>query len=140
MSNTLDRLRSPATILALLSPLLVAGCESPFLKPPSVQAPTDTSNPCVANCTLMKTQCEQRQLQREQECQGHVARLAAERENCPTHGSQHCAPPIDCLGPDMSICATQYGDCVADCGQPVAPPAKRPAAPPETAPKPVVAQ
>jgi hypothetical protein len=79
--------------------------------------PTDAQGrDCVAGCELPKSQCEQRQRAREEECQRFYAPAKADYDLCIKSGGGNCSPPDTCLGPDMRICEVQYDDCFQACG------------------------
>lgn len=106
-------------VFALASALLVVvlnGCAEGLYDRQLVQ-PTDAQGrDCVAGCELPKSQCEQRQRAREEECQRFYAPAKADYDLCVRNGGANCSPPDTCLGPDMSICQVQYDDCFQACG------------------------
>ncbi len=122
MPGLLTTTRPLAFLLIPLMLVTLTGCETPFLKPFLTPAPIQTSQRdqnCVANCDLAKTQCQQRQRLREDECHQHAQQMGIEYAECVARPRRHCLEPEPCLGANMAICGTQHGECIQDCERPV---------------------
>ncbi|MBK1718833.1 hypothetical protein [Thiocystis violacea] len=123
-------------LVALLSSVLLVGCESNPFKQPAPTPLVEPGNACVSNCELMKTQCDQRQQLRERLCQEYAAQLQTEQRECRDGTGPLCVQPIECLGADMKLCSVQYDQCLMECGSERARPADPAPAEPESRPEP----
>lgn len=105
-----------ATTLMLVA-ALTAGCQNLIPGTASIQPATaaKADSTCVAHCELKKSQCEQRQLLREQDCQQSKTQIAAEQPNCSPKEGPLCVQALECLGADLGICLTEFELCVAEC-------------------------
>lgn len=121
MTRPLLRARWPLPLSAALIAALLAGCQvlpigkaQPTGDPAA--APVTTNSACAESCNLQKTQCEQRQALREQDCQASRSGFESGAERCPTRVGTHCVEPVACLGQDLSICETLLAECLSECG------------------------
>ena len=129
--------RSRRSAVVLAAALIVAGiggCKTWPAAPDAAQATQPADQSCVRQCDLAKTQCEQRQRQREEECQTHAQHASQSETGCRSRPGHHCQHPVPCLGADLSICKVQYDECIPDCTMRPAP--KEDAAPPADQPAP----
>jgi hypothetical protein len=96
--------------------LLTAGCTN-YLQERHVIPPTDPqAQACVASCDLSRSQCEQRQRTREDDCRMYSERLSADHDACVATPGALCIKPEACPTADMTICTIQHEECIVGCG------------------------
>ncbi|MFB1487019.1 MULTISPECIES: hypothetical protein [unclassified Thiocapsa] len=108
--------RAPRLLIGVLAIVATAACTN-HLQERNVIPPTDPqAQACVASCDLSRSQCEQRQRVREDECRMHYERLSADHETCLATPGALCIKPDTCPAAEMTICAIQYEECIVGCG------------------------
>lgn len=110
--------KTPSVALAaaaLLGAALIGSCQSIVPQDAATAAASTADSACVSRCDLKKTQCEERQKLREQDCQMYRDQLVPEGGSCITRIGSSCVEPVDCLGADEGICQTQLRECILEC-------------------------
>ncbi|WP_295458454.1 hypothetical protein [uncultured Thiodictyon sp.] len=92
---------------------LLAGCTGDV---PLLRAGGPGDQHCRDECNVLKTQCQQRQQNRELGCAAGLKVAAADGGQCRKPGVRNCGEPYTCLGADMSICQREYLPCAKACG------------------------
>ncbi|WP_296805141.1 hypothetical protein [Thiocapsa sp.] len=116
MASSIFSARAPHVLIGVLAILAAAGCTN-HLQERQLIPPTDSrAQACVASCDLSRSQCEQRQRVREDECRLHYERLSADHETCLATPGALCIRPDTCPAAEMTICTIQYEECIVGCG------------------------
>ncbi|MBK1720867.1 hypothetical protein [Thiocystis violacea] len=110
---------------AALIAVLMAGCEGIMPRTTAPPPTGEVDSACISQCDLKKSQCEERQLLREQDCQQYQSQFKASGRACETRYGSYCVQPVGCLGADVSICETELRECALDC-RPIATPQPTP--------------
>ena len=116
MANWIFSVRTARLAIGVFAILAAAGCTN-HLQERSLIPPTDPqAQACVASCELSRSQCEQRQRTREDECRVFYERLSAEHDACLATPGALCIRPAPCEAADMTICSIQHEECIVGCG------------------------
>jgi hypothetical protein len=114
-----DRILSAHTarlLIGVSAILVAAGCTN-HLQERHVIPPTDPqAQACLASCDLSRSQCEQRQRTREDDCRMYFEQLSADHDACLATPGALCIRPEACQAADMTICTIQHQECIVGCG------------------------
>lgn len=116
MSLSLAATRPFAFFLATVLFIALTGCQTPFVKQEVKNPTVNLDQACVASCDLARSQCEQRQRLREEQCQQDFQQISADHLTCVATRGRPCQQPVTCLGADLRICKIQHEECVLACG------------------------
>jgi hypothetical protein len=116
MSDRIFSARAPRLLIGVLATLAAAGCTNHMQERNVVPPTAPQAQACVASCDLSRSQCEQRQRVREEECRMHYERLSADHETCLATPGALCIRPDTCPAAEMTICTIQYEECIVGCG------------------------
>jgi hypothetical protein len=103
-------------VLAMIA--LMLGCSQGLVERRLVapaQAPSQVRT-CLDRCELVKTQCHQRQENRERACGEWYSEGERQYNQCREDGHTRCLAPTACLGADLGICDQEYETCFTGCG------------------------
>jgi hypothetical protein len=116
MADWIFSARAPRLLIGVLATIAAAGCTNQ-LQERIVIPPTDPqAQACVASCELSRSQCEQRQRAREDECRMYFEQLSADYDACLATPGALCVRPETCPTADMTICTIQHEECIVGCG------------------------
>ncbi|WP_295388608.1 hypothetical protein [uncultured Thiodictyon sp.] len=142
LPHTPPKLRRAARPFAWLIPgigtialiALLAGCSTWRGPEPALRASGPDTPRCREECNLLRTQCKQRQENRELGCAERHTVAVTDYDRCIKTGGRNCQEPYSCLGADLAICRREYAPCARGCGMTGEPPPDATTGP-ATAPK-----
>ncbi len=108
------RLRAILSVLALLT---LGACTQYQYIPP----PTPEGRSCVAQCTMMRSQCQSQENFQVQQCNMMRSAALTSYNRCRAAGGGHrCVEPPICTGGSWQ-CSGPYDDCFRACGGQIVP-------------------
>ena len=115
MLTTPLKMRPAALLAVTLLALVLSGCQGLMSREVDLPPTSGADGACVSHCELKVSQCEQRQVEREQTCQAYRSQFQASGRACESRYGSNCIEPVDCIGADVGICRIELRECLLDC-------------------------